>query len=48
LGKHTVWQFVFTTVDEQTGTQGLSAAIIDDSQRKVMVPARTIVLLVGR
>ena len=48
LGKQKAWHRVFTTVDEQMETQELTGTIIEDNQRKVMVPARTIVLLVGR
>ena len=48
LGKQKVWHIVFTTADGKMNAEELSRAIIDEKQRKVMVPAQTIVLLVGR
>ena len=48
LGKQKAWHLVFSTANGQRETQELSLAIIEEKQRKVMVPPRTIVLLVGR
>ena len=48
LGKQKVWHPVFTTADGLMDTEELSRVIIEEKQRKIMVPARTIVLLVGR
>ena len=48
LGKHKVWHPVFTTVDGQADSEALLKAMIEEKQRKIMVPARTIVLLMGR
>ena len=48
LGKQKAWHIVFTTADGEIGSQETLVAMIEDNQRKIMVPARTIVLLVGR
>ncbi len=48
LGKQKAWHLVFTTAVGPTDVQELSQAIIEENQRKVTVPARTIVLFVGR
>ena len=48
LGKQKAWHIVFTTADGELGAQETLVAMIEDNQRKIMVPARTIVLLVGR
>ena len=48
LGKQKAWHIVFTTADGEIGAQETLVAMIEDNQRKIMVPARTIVLLVGR
>ena len=41
LGKQKAWHIVFTTADGKR-------AIFEENQRSIMVPARTIVLLIGR
>lgn len=48
LRKQKAWQLVFTTADGEIGAQEPLGAMIEDNQRKIMVPARTIVLLIGR
>lgn len=48
LGKQKAWHIVFTTTDRQTCTHELMETTLEDNQRKIMVPARTIVLLIGR
>lgn len=48
LDKHKVWHPVFTTVDVQADTDEFLEAMIEEKQRNIMVPARTIVLLMGR
>lgn len=48
LGKEKEWHPVFTTADEKINIEELTGAIIEENQRKVVVSARTIVLLVGR
>ena len=48
LGQRKVWRIMFTTADGQMNIEEPAGAIVEDTQRKVMVSARTIVLLVGR
>ena len=48
LRKQKEWHIVFTTADGQTDAEGLTRAIFEENQRKIMVPARTIMLLIGR
>lgn len=48
LSKQKEWHIVFTTADGQTDAEGLTRATFEENQRKIMVPARTIVLLIGR
>lgn len=48
LCKKKAWHCVFTTAEGQMHTEELSGTIIKDNQRKVVVSARTIVMLVGR
>lgn len=48
LSEHKVWQCMLTTADRLVETQEFSGARIEDDRRKVIVSARTIVLLVGR
>lgn len=48
LGKEKVWHLVFTTKDRQLQAKEIAGELLEDKQRKITVPARTIVLLVGR
>lgn len=48
LGKQKAWHLVFTTAVGPADVKELSQAIIEENQRKVTVPARTIVLFEGR
>ena len=48
LGKQKEWHLEFTTADGQTDNKGLERATFEENQRNIMVPAWTIVLLIGR
>ncbi len=48
LGKHKVWHPIFTTADGHIDTEEFLKAMVEEKQRNIMVPARTIVLLIGR
>ena len=48
LGKKKVWHRSFTTEEGQLHAEEMAGELLEDNQRKIMVPARTIVLLVGR
>ncbi|MBQ4560665.1 MAG: glycogen debranching protein [Tyzzerella sp.] len=48
LGKKKVWYRSFTTEEGQLHAEKMAGKLLEDNQRKIMVPARTIVLLIGR
>ena len=48
LGKKKVWHRSFTTDEGQLHAEEMAGELLEDNQRKIMVPARTIVLVVGR
>ena len=48
LGKKKVWHCSFTTEEGQLHAEEMAGELLEDNQRKIMVPARTIVLLIGR
>lgn len=48
LGKAKEWHAMFTTADGKIDTKELGGAMFSENQRKVMVSARTIVMLEGR
>lgn len=48
LTKQKVWNLVLTTADEHLQAEDIGKAILEQNQRTTIVPARTIMMLVGR